>query len=198
MSSSVPLILVVADRKSASAGAWANIPNDALPHTYIAAVEQAGGVPVLLPPTEMLLENAERLLELADGVFLAGGRDLDAALYGRENHPLNDKPLRIRDDLEIALARGARDRGMPVLGACRGMQVLNVAFGGTLEQHLGDRLDMTPHRDVVGQFTSHPVTVVPGTRLASVLGPRSFPIAAHHHQAVETLGQGLIATAHAE
>ncbi|MFD1210467.1 gamma-glutamyl-gamma-aminobutyrate hydrolase family protein [Arthrobacter sp. GCM10027362] len=198
MSSNAPLILVVADRKSVTTGAWANIPNNALPHTYVQAVEQAGGMPVLLPPTDMLLANAERLLDMADGVFLAGGRDLDAALYGRENHPLNDTPLRIRDDLEIALARGARDRGMPVLGACRGMQVLNVAFGGTLEQHLGDRLDMTPHRDTVGEFTSHPVTVVPDTRLAGILGPCSFPIAAHHHQAVDTLGEGLVATAYAD
>jgi putative glutamine amidotransferase len=198
VSSNSPLILVVTDRKSVTTGAWANIANDALPHTYIDAVEQAGGVPVLLPPTEMLLENADRLLDLADGVFLAGGRDLDASLYGRESHPLNDKPLRVRDELEIALARGARGRGMPVLGACRGMQVINVAFGGTLEQHLGDRLDMRRHRDTVGEFTSHPVTVAPDTRLAGILGPCSFPIAAHHHQAVETLGEGLVATAHAD
>jgi putative glutamine amidotransferase len=191
-----PVILVVADRKSVTSGAWAHIPNDALPHTYIDAVEQAGGMPLLLPPTEMLRDNAERLLDLADGVFLAGGRDLDADLYGRENHPFNDQPLRVRDELEIALVRGAQRRGMPVLGACRGMQVLNVAFGGTLEQHLDDRLDMTPHRNIVGKFTSHKVSVVPGTVLAGALGSDAFDIASHHHQAVESLGDGLIASAH--
>lgn len=196
MNGAPPVILVVADRKSVTSGAWANIPNDSLPHTYINAVEQAGGMPLLLPPTEVLRDNAERLLDLADGVFLAGGRDLDANLYGRENHPFNDQPLRVRDELEIALVLGAQRRGMPVLGACRGMQVLNVALGGTLEQHLDDRLDMTPHRNIVGKFTAHRVSVVPGTLLAGALGSDAFDIASHHHQAVESLGAGLIASAH--
>lgn len=197
MSSTPPLILVVADRKPVTTGAWADIVNDALPHSYIHAVEQAGGMPVLLPPSEVLRENAERLLDLADGVFLAGGRDLDADLYGRGTHPLNDRPLRVRDELEIALANGARARSIPVLGACRGMQVLNVAAGGTLEQHLADRLDMTPHRDVVGSFTAHAVSVVGDSRLREVLGSTEFSIDSHHHQAVEDLGVGLIASAHA-
>lgn len=196
MNGAPPVILVVADRKSVTSGAWENIPNDALPHTYITAVERAGGMPLLLPPTEVLRDNAEQLLDLADGVFLAGGRDLDADLYGRRKHPLNDQPLRLRDELEIALVHGARRRGMPVLGACRGMQVLNVAYGGTLEQHLADRLDMAPHRNIVGEFTSHRVSVVPGTLLAGALGACTFDIASHHHQAVESLGDGLIASAH--
>ena len=196
MTGAPPVILVVADRKSVTSGAWSNILNDSLPHTYIQAVEQAGGMPLLLPPTEVLRDNAERLLDLADGVFLAGGRDLDADLYGREKHPFNDQPLRVRDELEIALVRGARRRGMPVLGACRGMQVLNVALGGTLEQHLDDRVDMTPHRNIVGKFTSHRVSVAPGTLLAGALGADAFDIASHHHQAVESLGDGLIASAY--
>lgn len=198
MSGVPPLILVVADRKPVTSGAWANIVNDALPHSYIHAVEQAGGMPVLLPPSEVLRDNASHLLDIADGVFLAGGRDLDAQLYGRAGHPLNDSPLRVRDELEIALARGARARGIPVLGACRGMQVLNVAAGGTLEQHLGDRLDMSPHRDTVGTFTSHPVQVSAGSLLREVLENAGFTIDSHHHQAVEDLGDGLVASAHAD
>lgn len=197
MNTAVPLILVVADRKPVTSGAWANIVNNALPHTYVHAVEQAGGMALLLPPSEVVRGNAERLLDLADGVFLAGGRDLDAELYGRAHHASNDSPLRVRDELEIALARGARARGIPLLGACRGMQVLNVSAGGTLEQHLADRLDMTPHRNEVGTFTAHPVSVASGSLLFQVLKSTGFSIDSHHHQAVEDLGAGLIASAHA-
>ncbi|GAA4051647.1 gamma-glutamyl-gamma-aminobutyrate hydrolase family protein [Arthrobacter methylotrophus] len=197
MSTESPIILVVTDRKSVTSGAWSDIENDALPHTYIDAIERAGGLPIMLPPVQSLLDSTDRLLDLADGIFLAGGRDLDPDLYGHASHPLNDTPLRVRDELEIALARGAHARGMPMLGACRGMQIMNVAFGGTLEQHLGDRLDMTPHRDVVGEFTSHAVSLVPGGRLAGILESHSFDIASHHHQSIDNLGAGLVVSAYA-
>ena len=135
----VPLIGIVTDRKAASYGAWVDIPTDAISHTYVAAIQEAGGAPVLFPSLDVHVDEPGRLLDLIDGLFLPGGRDLDASLYASEAHPSNDKPLRVRDELEIALTRGARERDIPVLGACRGMQVLNVALGGTLEQHLGDR-----------------------------------------------------------
>lgn len=196
MSLEAPLILVVADRKPVTSGRWADIVNDGLPHTYVKAVEDAGGMPIMLPPGDVQLANVDRLLDVADGVFLAGGRDLDADIYGRLSHPLNDEPLRIRDELEIELAIGARSRRMPVLGACRGMQVLNVAWGGTLEQHLADRLDMSPHRDVIGTFTSHEVTVSPESRLGGIFKSHRFDIASHHHQAVDSLGDGLAAAAY--
>ncbi|XHU06149.1 gamma-glutamyl-gamma-aminobutyrate hydrolase family protein [Amycolatopsis sp. WGS_07] len=154
-----PLIGLVADRKKTTSGAWADIESDTLPHTYARAVEQAGGAPILFPA--LRTHDAGQLLDTIDGLFLPGGRDLDASLYSSQAHVENDPPLRVRDDLEIALVRGARSRGMPIFGACRGLQVLNVALGGTLEQHLGDRLDLTPHRDVVGVFTSHRVRVSP-------------------------------------
>ncbi|WP_173924373.1 gamma-glutamyl-gamma-aminobutyrate hydrolase family protein [Agromyces sp. Marseille-P2726] len=193
----VPFIGIVADRKSASSGAWVDIPTDGIPHAYVAAIEEAGGAPLLFPSIDVHLDDLARLLDLVDGLFLPGGRDLDAALYGSEAHPSNDPPLRVRDELEIALTRLARDRGMPVLGACRGMQVINVALGGTLEQHLGDRLDLTPHRDVYGTHTSHPVSIAPGTLLSGITHELEFDISSHHHQGVDRLGEGLIASANA-
>ncbi|HEY5856971.1 MAG TPA: gamma-glutamyl-gamma-aminobutyrate hydrolase family protein [Aldersonia sp.] len=191
MTADAPLIVVVADRKPVSSGAWVDVPTDGLPTSYLRAVEQAGGCPVLLPPSRVHAEMVERFLEFADGFLLAGGRDIFAGSYGQEPHPLNDAPVVERDRLEAALARGCHNRGIPILGACRGMQLINTAFGGTLEQHLGDRVDMTPHRDRVGAFTAHRVEVLPDTRLQTILGSGPFEIASHHHQAVDRLGAGL-------
>ncbi|MFE5672076.1 gamma-glutamyl-gamma-aminobutyrate hydrolase family protein [Agromyces sp. NPDC056523] len=193
----VPLIGVVADRKSASSGAWVDIPTDALAHAYISALQEAGGAPLMFPSLDVHVADPDRLLDLIDGLFLPGGRDIDAELYANEAHPSNDPPLRIRDELEFALVRGARDRGMPILGACRGMQVMNVALGGTLEQHIGDRLDLTPHRATVGEKTEHPVAIHEGTLLHSITHDDEFDISSHHHQAVDQLGEGLIASASA-
>ena len=193
----VPLIGIVTDRKAASYGAWVDIPTDAISHTYVAAIQEAGGAPVLFPSLDVHVEEPGRLLDLIDGLFLPGGRDLDASLYASEAHPSNDKPLRVRDELEIALTRGARERDIPVLGACRGMQVLNVALGGTLEQHLGDRLDLTPHRAEFGTHTSHPVSIHPDTLLSGITHELEFDISSHHHQGVDELGEGLVASASA-
>jgi putative glutamine amidotransferase len=193
----VPLIGIVADRKSASSGAWVDIPTDGLPHAYVAAIQEAGGAPLLFPSIDVHVDEPDRLLDLVDGLFLPGGRDLDAALYGSEAHPTNDPPLRIRDELEIALTQRARERDMPVLGACRGLQVINVAFGGTLVQHLGDHVDLTPHRDVIGRHTSHPVSIEPGTLLSRITHDDAFEIASHHHQGVDRLGDGLVVAASA-
>ncbi|WP_232498675.1 gamma-glutamyl-gamma-aminobutyrate hydrolase family protein [Agromyces humatus] len=194
---SVPFIGIVADRKSASYGAWVDIPTDAISHTYVSAVQEAGGAPILFPSVDVHVDDPERLIDLIDGLFLPGGRDLDAELYGSVAHPSNDPPLRVRDELEIALTRLARERDVPVLGACRGMQVLNVALGGTLEQHLGDRVDLTPHRDIYGEHTSHPVSIHPDTLLRSITHEAEFEISSHHHQGVDRLGDGLTASASA-
>lgn len=191
----LPTIGLVADRKASSSGAWVDIPTDGIPHAYVAALEEAGGAPLLFPSLEVHLGDPGRLLDLVDGLFLPGGRDLDATLYGTEAHPSNDAPLRVRDELEIALTQLARERDMPVLGACRGMQVINVALGGTLEQHLGDRLDLTPHRAEYGTHTSHPVAIEPGTLLSSITHELEFDISSHHHQGVDVLGEGLVAAA---
>lgn len=192
-----PIIGIVADRKAASSGAWVDIPTDGLPHAYVAALQEAGAAPILFPSIDVHLDDPARLLDLVDGLFLPGGRDLDASLYASEAHPSNDPPLRVRDELEIALAQSAHERGMPVLGACRGMQVINVAFGGTLEQHLGDRVDLTPHRASVGMRTSHPVRILPGTLLRSITHDEEFDISSHHHQGVDRLGDSLVVAASA-
>jgi putative glutamine amidotransferase len=194
----VPFIGIVADRKAASYGAWVDIPTDAISHTYVSAIQEAGGAPLLFPSVDVHVEEPGRLLDRIDGLFLPGGRDLDATIYSSEAHPSNDPPLRVRDELEIALTREARERGMPVLGACRGMQVINVALGGTLEQHLGDRLDLTPHRAAQkGTRTSHPVAISQGTLLSAITHDDEFDIASHHHQGVDRLGEGLLASAFA-
>ena len=193
----VPLIGIVTDRKSASYGAWVDIPTDAISHTYVSAIQEAGGAPLLFPSVDVHIDDPGRLLDLVDGLFLPGGRDLDATLYGSEAHPSNDPPLRIRDELEIALTLLARERDMPVLGACRGMQVINVALGGTLEQHLGDRLDLTPHRAGSGTRTAHPVVIARDTLLSRITHDDEFDITSHHHQGVDQLGDGLVASAFA-
>lgn len=191
----IPLIGLVADRKPCTSGAWVDVLTDGIPHSYLTAIEQAGGAPLLFPSLEVYLDHPEWLLDRVDGFFMPGGRDLDASLYGQAAHAANDTPLRIRDELEIRLVREARRRGMPILGACRGMQVLNVALGGTLIQHIDDVQEMKPHRDVVGAFTSHPVEVKESTLLADIVGCVSFDIASHHHQGVDALGRGLITSA---
>lgn len=193
--STKPLIAVVADRKSVTAGPWKNISTDGLPHSYIAAIELAGGIPLLIPSLYVSLAEAQRLIGLVDGLFLPGGRDIDSDLYDTPAHELNDEPLRIRDELEIALVKFAREIRMPIFGACRGMQIINVALGGTLTQHLDDVTDMTPHRDIVGEFTSHPVAITEGTTLARLAPQPELNIASHHHQSVDVLGKNLIASA---
>lgn len=190
-----PRIAVVADRKVVTAGAWKDIPTDGLPHSYLTAIETAGGLPILFPSLDVALAGASSLLDLVDGLFLPGGRDIDAELYGADSHEQNDAPLRIRDELEIELVRHARRRNMPIFGACRGMQIINVAFGGTLTQHLAEVTELTPHRDVVGEFTKHPVQVTPNTLLASLAPQSEFSIASHHHQSVQDLGRHLVASA---
>ncbi len=193
-----PLVALVADRKSVTSGPWVDVPNDTIPHSFNAALEAAGAATLMIPALEIHLGTIERVLEAVDGVLLPGGRDIDAALYGATAHDENDAPLRVRDDLETALVRGAVERGMPVLGLCRGMQVINVALGGSLEQHLADRLEMTPHRDRVGDFTEHRVHLDPGSRLDGIIGASGFGIASHHHQAVDRLGEGLVPSAWAD
>jgi putative glutamine amidotransferase len=192
-----PLIGLVADQKTVTVGPWVDVRNDAISHSYISAIEQAGGSPIMIPSVAANLCNIDRILDALDGLLLPGGSDMDSALYGQLAHPQNDSPLRLRDDLEIALTKRAAERGIPIYGVCRGMQVINVAFGGTLEQHLADRLDMTPHRDVVGTFTRHEVIPVAGSGLEVLLGAQTFEIMSHHHQGVGVVGSGLAVTAHA-
>lgn len=192
-----PLVLMVLDRRRVTYGSWVDTPSDALFSVYGDAVEAGGGQVVMVPPTTMTLAGLDRLLDSVDALFLAGGRDVDAAAYGARPHPANERSDPLRDAVEIGLVRGATERGLPVLGACRGMQVLNVALGGTIEQHLADRIDMSPHQGGPAEFVRHPVRIVAGTRLSSIVSIPEFVIAAHHHQAVDVIGDGLVASAFA-
>ncbi len=163
-----------------------------VPAAYVHALARAGATPVVIPPAP---GAAEALIERIDALVLTGGPDLDPARYGEERHPRSQPPDRARDDLEFALLDAAAERDLPVLGICRGIQVLNVWRGGTLHQHLPDVVRHRGHMAVPGSFGDHPVRVQPGSRLAAMLGRGELEAPGHHHQAVDRLGSGLEATA---
>ena len=157
------------------------------------AVCEAGGSPLLVPPGAAVDET----LEAVDGLVFSGGSDVDPELYGAEAHPETTGVVRERDEFELELMRAALDRDVPVLAICRGSQVLNVARGGGIEQHLPDALGIETHRGVAGAFGEHGVEVVPGTRLAGILGSRAVA-KSHHHQGFGPLGAGLRESARAD
>jgi len=165
-----------------------------LPAKYAEQVAAAGGVPVLLPPLPGIAAAVDRI----DGLLLTGGGDIDPGRYGERPHPATSRVSRPRDAAELELLDAAVAAAKPVLGVCRGMQLLNVARGGTLRQHLPDGTGHTPAAP--GTFGTHLVRVAAGTRLAGILGAdgpgAGVPTA--HHQAIDRLGDGLVATAWAE
>ncbi len=160
---------------------------------YLRSVEQAGGVPVLLPPVAP--EQAAHLLERLDGVLLSGGGDLDPSLYGQKPHRRLGRVDRRRDDFELALAREALERDLPILAICRGPQLLNVATGGTLLQDIPSELEGAGEHDAPGgrRRRSHVVELLPYTRLRAILGRDTVAVNSFHHQAVDRLGSGLCA-----
>jgi putative glutamine amidotransferase len=191
-----PLIGITAYRERARWGAW-DLDAVLLPDRYVASVAAAGAIPVLLPPGDGIDQAAGRL----DGLVLSGGGDIDPARYGAARDPHCGPAQDRRDRAELALARAALEAGLPVLGICRGLQVLNVALGGTLHQHLPDRTGTDEHSPVPGGYGTHPVQVAPATRLAGILGRTDLTdhlpvtVPTHHHQAIDRLGAGLTATA---
>jgi putative glutamine amidotransferase len=182
-------------RETAAWGVW-HESADLLPATYADAISAAGGAPMLLPPSAAepgIDVQANVVLDGVHGVVLTGGPDVDPARYGAEAHPQTG-PARVgRDSWELALTRAALVRRLPVLAICRGMELLNVALGGTLVQHLPDVVGSTMHCAVVGQHAPHDVRLEPASRLGSVLGP-AVSAASYHHQGVDVLGDGLVAT----
>jgi len=165
-----------------------------LPMSYVWAVQRAGGLAVLLPPDEQLIEDPEELLGRLDGLILAGGADIDPSSYGAEPGPHTVDTVPERDRFEIALARAAIERDLPLLGICRGMQLINVACGGTLIQHLPDRFGHGEHRRVVGSFegSDHEVNLVDGSLAQQAAGQPVHTTKSHHHQGVDCLGAGLV------
>jgi putative glutamine amidotransferase len=164
-----------------------------LPRSYIDAVQDAGGLALLLPPDGRLVADPEELLERLDGLMLAGGADIDPSSYGQDAEPETLGTVPERDRFEIALVREAIERDMPVLGICRGMQLINIALGGTLVQHLPDHYGHHEHRRVLGSFdgADHDVDVHPDTLAMDVVGEARHATKSHHHQGVQRLGEGL-------
>jgi putative glutamine amidotransferase len=165
-----------------------------VPAQYAEAVERAGGRPLLVPPSK---SGMEETLDAVDGLIFSGGSDLDPDTYGQEPHEATAGVVSERDDAELALLSAALERDMPVLAICRGSQVLNVALGGDLIQHLPDVVGDEKHKHTPGVFADHDVEVERGTRLGELLGERA-PVKSHHHQGFGQLGSGLVESARAE
>ncbi|HSS67468.1 MAG TPA: gamma-glutamyl-gamma-aminobutyrate hydrolase family protein [Nocardioidaceae bacterium] len=179
-----PVIGITSYVEPASWGAWSGVPAALVPNAYVEHVRRAGGLPVVLPPLddEASEDDARRLLSRLDGLVLAGGADVESSRYDEPPHETAQEPRRDRDAAELALAQAARDT-LPTLGVCRGMQIMVVAAGGTLEQHLPDRLDSLAHSPGPGQYGPRVVEPVDGTLLRSILGDR-LEVNCYHHQGV--------------
>ena len=169
-----------------------------LPARYARAVESAGGLPVLIPVQDLSPEDAGRLLHRLDAVILSGGPDVNPERYGAPAHESTSEPRDERDELEATLLRAACGDAVPTLAICRGLQVLNVLRGGTLVQHLPDAVGHSGHSPIPAGHGLHDVSVRPGTLLAESLGWDRAGVPTHHHQAIERLGDGLVATAWAD
>jgi putative glutamine amidotransferase len=187
-----PVVGITAALESASWVVWKDTEVNISQRHYSECVAEAGGIPVLLPVEARSAEDPAELLDVLDAVVLSGGADLDPASYGAEPdpHTVGFKPE--RDRFEIAICREALERDLPVLAICRGAQILNVARGGTLVQHLGDA---TQHVETPGTFSTHEVRLEPGSLAARAAGTERAEIRSHHHQAFDRLGDGLVPSA---
>jgi len=164
---------------------WVGQRSAVLPYRYIEQVQRAGALAVVLPPrVDVDAAMATAVLERLDGLVIGGGADVDAAHYDADPHPSSQDPRHDRDAWEIALAHGARRLDLPVLGICRGMQVMAVAAGATLLQHLPEVVGHEAHCPEPGVYASHHITPVRGSRLAALLGEEPVDVPTYHHQAV--------------
>ncbi|NED14597.1 gamma-glutamyl-gamma-aminobutyrate hydrolase family protein [Streptomyces sp. SID9124] len=183
-----PVIGISTYQDPARWGVW-EMPSVLLPAAYPRLVRASGGLAVMLPPDDTA-DAARETVAALDAVVIAGGADVEPARYGAVPDPRTGPPAPERDTWELALIHAAIEEHVPLLGICRGMQLLNVALGGTLHQHLDG------HTGGHGVFGDHPVTPVPGTAYATAV-PEPIVVPAYHHQAVDRLGTGLTAGAHA-
>ena len=169
-----------------------------LARNYIDAVQRAGALALMLPPDASLVEDPAQVLDLIDGLVLTGGADIDPACYGQQAHAETVDTVPERDTFEIAMVRGAIERDLPVLGICRGMQLINVALGGTLLQHLPEHLGHAEHRRAIGSFdgADHDVSLLEGTLAARAAGELEHATKSHHHQGIDRLGEGLVVSGH--
>jgi putative glutamine amidotransferase len=194
-----PTIGVTAATENVSYGVWSEVPAFMSPASYVRAVQRAGGRPVLLLPDPEDAENPAGVLDMIDALIVTGGAgDVDPALYGQEPHSETGPVQEERDAYELALVRAAIGRRMPVLGICRGMQVINVAYGGGVEQHLPDAVGHEGHRHTPGTFADHKVDLEAGSLAATAVGAERTPVKSHHHQGVREIGDGLVVTGRSE
>jgi putative glutamine amidotransferase len=165
-----------------------------LARSYIDAIQAAGGVALMVPPDPALIDDPDEVLDVLDGLILAGGADIDPGSYGEEAHAETRGTRPERDAVEVALARRALERDLPLLGICRGMQLMNVARGGTLIQHLPDDVGHGDHRRSLGSFENadHHVRLAEGSLAARAAGETDHATKSHHHQGVARLGDGLV------
>jgi putative glutamine amidotransferase len=187
-----PIIGICAALTEASWGVWEQRAV-LLPFAYITAVQRFGGIALMIPPDPELEDEPDRFLDLIDALILAGGSDIDPSAYGAERHRETKGTVPERDSFELELAQRAWERDMPVLGICRGMQLINVVRGGTLIQHLPDEVGHGDHRRVPGSFdgSDHDVYLTPGSLAALAAGETVHVTKSHHHQAIDELGDGL-------
>jgi putative glutamine amidotransferase len=191
--SEAPAIGICAAVERVSWGVWDSYEVTLVPRSYVRCVQKAGGIAIELPPDEAAVSEPDLLLDRVDALILAGGADIDPANYGAEPHPETKGTWPDRDRFELALARRALERDLPVLGICRGMQLLNVALGGTLVQHLPDAM-REAHRTVAGTFSKHHIRLEPESLACTAASVEGFIVWSHHHQGVDQLGEGLKVT----
>jgi putative glutamine amidotransferase len=179
-----PLIGLTTYVEPARCGSWEEV-SAILPISYVTSVIRSGGCPVLLPPSSA---GPDVPLSALHGLVVTGGPDVDPELYGAQPHAETGVPRRERDSWEIALCRAALDDDLPMLAICRGVQLLNIAMGGTLHQHLPDVIGNTLHRGDNGQMNSNEMTLLEDSAVASIVGTRTEGLC-HHHQAIDRLGR---------
>ena len=185
-----PVVGITAALEQARWTVWEAFANVS-PRTYSERVAGAGGLPVLLPPSDEAAAGPEEVLDLLDALIVAGGADLDPASYGAQAEPETIGFNPERDRAELALTKAALGRELPLLGICRGMEILNVALGGTLDQELATTKQ---HVEIAGTFAHHEVALEPGSLAARAVGAETVEVHSHHHQGIAELGEGLAIT----
>ncbi len=191
-----PLIGLTTYLEQAQTGVW-DVQAAFLPKVYFEAVNRAGGIAVLLPPQPVDAEIASAVIDGLDGLIITGGKDVDPARYGQAPHPQTDEPRLDRDAWEDALLTAAIEKELPFLGICRGAQMLNVALGGTLHQHLPEVVGSDRYNLGAGNFNDNEIHVHASSTLGTLVGGGLLG-KSYHHQAIDEVAEGLVVTARSD